>query len=119
MAVLSKLIKEMTEKMDMLKAKENVKVPPKVEIDETAIVMTLKGYDAKNIKKPPEWAGEKEEYTIWKVLFTAYLGTFDQIWKEIAAKSFEFNEGKFLGNKLIETEIDDFLLKKNIPGAET
>ena len=45
-------------------------------------IKEIKGYDSRNIKRPTEWTGEKDEFTVWKVLFVAYLGTFDKIWKK-------------------------------------
>ena len=58
-----------------------IKISKNMDIEIEKESKEIKGYDSRNIKRPTEWTGEKDEFTVWRVLFVAYLGTFDKIWK--------------------------------------
>ena len=68
---------------------------------------SIRGYDSKNIKKPAEWSGDKSEYTVWHVLFTAYLATFDRQWKSILKNILKLGSGE-MSCKLSGEKGDNF-----------
>lgn len=51
---------------------------------ETMQVAHIRRMDTRNVKKFEEWSGDAEEYTLWHVLFVAYLANFDKQWKGIS-----------------------------------
>ena len=49
-------------------------------IEDETHMRNIKGYDSRNIKRPSEWSGDKEELIVWHVLFGAFMGTIDKKW---------------------------------------
>ena len=74
---------------------------------------SIRENDSKNIKKPAEWSVDKSEYTVWHVLFTAYLATFDKQWTSILKNILKFGSGK-TSCKLSGEKVDNFLMDNGI-----
>ena len=77
----------------------------------------MKGCDSKNIKRPDAWAGNKEEFLLWNVLFQAYMSTFDKRWKWLLKNAKTWNDESGSDVKLVDSEVDKLLEKNGLKAS--
>ena len=89
---LQNIVRSLRKKLEEAEAKEKdnaekivmiIKALDKDKLVENETQMkNIKGYDSRNVKRPSEWSGDKEELIVWHVLFGTFMGTFDKKWKK-------------------------------------
>ena len=72
-------------------------------------IVSVKGCDTRNAKRPTEWTGCVDEYKVWHVLFNAYLKTFDPQWKTILQRILAHGSGMVEDKLIGDSKIENFM----------